>query len=186
MDAIRTERLILRNFRPGDAADLLAYLREPAASCYLSLRTDDLAAAEAEATTRAGSDEYIAVCLAATGRVIGDVFAMPEPPDTYSVGWNFNPEFGGSGFATEAVRALFEHLFTAKQARRLYAYVEEDNAASRRLCERLGMRREGLFKEFISFREDDEGAPVFENTMQYALLRKEWTPPAAAQFRPTE
>ncbi len=61
-----------------------------------------------------------------------------------------------------------------KQARRLYAYVEEDNAASRRLCERLGMRPEGLFKEFISFRQDDKGTPVFENTLQYALLRKEW------------
>ncbi|SCW39755.1 GNAT family N-acetyltransferase [Ancylobacter rudongensis] len=174
MEPIRTERLILRNFRPEDAPDLLAYLREPGASCYLSLRLDDLAAAEAEATTRATSDEYIAVCLAATGRVIGDVFAMPEPPDTYSVGWNFNGDFGGAGYATEAARALFDHLFTVKQARRLFAYVEEDNAASRRLCERLGMRQEGLFKEFISFRQDDKGAPVFENTMQYAILRKEW------------
>lgn len=174
MDPIRTERLILRNFRPEDAPDLLAYLREPAASCYLSLRLDNLAAAEAEATTRATSDEHIAVCLAATGRVIGDVFAMPEPPDTYSVGWNFNGDYGGAGYATEAARALFDHLFTAKQARRLFAYVEEDNAASRRLCERLGMRQEGLFKEFISFRQDDKGAPVFENTMQYAILRKEW------------
>lgn len=174
MDAIRTERLVLRNFRPEDAPDLLAYLREPGASCFLSLRLDDLAAAEAEATERAGSDEYIAVCLAATGRVIGDVFAMSEPPDTFSVGWNFNAAFSGAGFATEAARALFDYLFTVKQARRLYAYVEEDNFSSRRLCERLGMRAEGLFREFISFREDEHGKPVYENTMQYALLRKEW------------
>ncbi|MBS9476119.1 GNAT family N-acetyltransferase [Ancylobacter radicis] len=180
MDAIRTERLVLRNFWPEDGPDLLAYLREPGASCYLSLKLDDLAAAEAEAAKRAGSDETIAVCLAATGRVIGDVFAMPEPPDTYAVGWNFNADVGGAGLATEAARALFDHLFTAKQARRLYAYVEEDNTPSRRLCERLGMRAEGLFREFISFREDEHGRPVFENTLQYALLRKEWQGPARA------
>lgn len=174
MESIRTERLVLRNFRPGDAPDLLAYLREPGPSCYLSLKLDDLAAAEAEATARAGSDENIAVCLAATGRVIGDVFARPEPPDTFSVGWNFNAAFGGAGYAAEAARALFTHLFTARQARRLYAYVEEDNGASRRLCERLGMRQEGLFREFISFRNEADGTPVFENTLQYALLRKEW------------
>jgi hypothetical protein len=36
------------------------------------------------------------------------------------------------------------------------------------------MRREGLFREFVSFVTDDEGAPIFENTMQYAILRKEW------------
>lgn len=179
MDTIKTERLILRNFRPEDAPDLLAYLREPGASCFLSLKLDDLAAAEAEATARAGSDENIAVCLAATGRVIGDVFAMPEPPDTYSVGWNFNAAFSGAGFATEAARALFDYLFTVKQARRLYAYVEEDNVSSRRLCERLGMRVEGLFREFISFREDEHGNPVYENTLQYALLRKEWQAAAA-------
>ncbi|WAC26042.1 GNAT family N-acetyltransferase [Ancylobacter sp. SL191] len=174
MDSIRTERLVLRNFRREDGPDLLAYLREPRVSCFLSLRTEDLAAAEAEAARRAGSDEYLAVCLAATGRVIGDVFAMPEPPDTYSVGWNFHANAGGTGFATEAARALFEHLFTAGQARRLYAYVEEDNTPSQRLCERLGMRAEGLFKEFISFRADEHGEPVFENTLQYALLRTEW------------
>ena len=61
-----------------------------------------------------------------------------------------------------------------KQARRLYAYVEETNVASQRLCERLGMRKEGLFVEFISFEMDGDGNPIFENTMQYAILRKEW------------
>ena len=61
-----------------------------------------------------------------------------------------------------------------KRARRLYAYVEQDNIASQRLCERLGMRKEGVFREFVSFVTDDEGVPIFENTMQYAILRKEW------------
>ena len=36
------------------------------------------------------------------------------------------------------------------------------------------MRAEGLFLEFISFRNDSQGQPVYENTMQYAILRKEW------------
>jgi len=101
-------------------------------------------------------------------------FRSDQPPDTYSVGWNFNADFGGAGFASEAARALFEHLFSVKRARRLYAYVEEDNIASQRLCEKLAMRREGLFREFVSFVTDDEGVPIFENTMQYAILRKEW------------
>lgn len=174
MEVIETERLRLRNFRQGDAVDLLAYLRQPRSSCFLSLKLDDIGAAEAEVETRSRSDEHIAVSLRSSGRVIGDVFCIHEPPDTYSVGWNFNGDFSGTGFASEAARALFEHLFSVKRARRLYAYVEEDNTASQRLCERLGMRREGLFKEFISFVTDDEGVPVFENTMQYAILRKEW------------
>ncbi|ABC23027.1 GNAT family N-acetyltransferase [Rhodospirillum rubrum] len=174
MDPIQTDRLILRNFKQGDAADLLAYLHQPRVSCFLSLKLEDLGAAEAEVKTRSTSDEHIAVCLRTPDKLIGDMFCMAEPPDTYSVGWNFNADFQGAGLASEAARALFEYLFTVKEARRLYAFVEEDNLPSRRLCERLGMRKEGLFKEFISFRTDDEGVPVFENTMQYALLRKEW------------
>ncbi len=95
-------------------------------------------------------------------------------PSAGAVGWNFNADFAGAEYAAEAARALFDHLFTLRQARRLYACVEETNVASQRLCERLGMRKEGLFVEFISFETDGDGQPIFENTMQYAILRKEW------------
>lgn len=61
MDAIETERLVLRNFRTGDAADLYAYLNEPRASCFLSLKLEDMGAAEAEAEKRSRSEEHIAV-----------------------------------------------------------------------------------------------------------------------------
>ena len=43
-----------------------------------------------------------------------------------------------------------------------------------KLCERLGMRREGLFKEFISFVNNADGTPRYENTCLYAQLKKEW------------
>ena len=36
------------------------------------------------------------------------------------------------------------------------------------------MRREGLFLEFVSFVNDTDGNPVYENTYQYAVLKKEW------------
>lgn len=55
-------------------------------------------------------------------------------------------------------------------ARRIYAYVE----SSQRLCKKLGMRQEGLFKEFISFINNPDGTPLYENTMQFAILKKEW------------
>ncbi len=178
MEAIETERLVLRNFRKADAADLLAYTREPAAGCFLDQRLEDLAAAEREAERRGTGDAEIAVCLREnglrdSGRLIGDLFAFAEG-DTVAVGWNFNPAFGGAGYALEAARALFAHLFEARGARRLYAYVEEENAASRRLCARLGMRQEGAFLDFVSFRTDAAGTPIYETTLQFALLRREW------------
>jgi len=173
VQTIETDRLVLRNFRRSDAAGLFAYLHEPKASCFLSLKLADMKEAEVEAENRSADDEHVAVCLKGTGQLIGDLFAVPEA-DTFSGGWNFNPAFSGQGYAFEAARALFSDLFEHKGARRLYAYVEDHNIASQRLCERLGMRREGLFVEFVSFKNDDAGDPVYENTMQYAILRREW------------
>lgn len=175
MEVIETERLVLRRFAQRDAADLFEYLHEPVSSCFLSLALTDIRDAEREVLERSTDDKSIAVCLHTSGKLIGDLFAEPEG-DTFSVGWNFNPGFGGKGYAHEAATALFTHLFAQRAARRLYAYVEDTNTSSQRLCEKLGMRQEGVFKEFISFRNDDDGAPVYENTMQYAILRREWSP----------
>lgn len=177
MQTIETERLILRPFREGDAADLFAYLRAPTAPCFLSLKLADLAEAEIEVRKRALDESRFAICLKQTGQVIGDLFGGGEDNDedeTASVGWNLNLQFSGQGYAFEATTALFDYLFRVKGFRRLYAYVEDHNVSSQRLCEKLGMRREGVFIEFVSFRNDDHGNPVYENTIQYALLRREW------------
>ena len=177
MQTVETERLILRPFREGDAADLFAYLRAPTVPCFLSLKLADLTEAEIEVRKRALDEGCVAICLKQTGQVIGDLFGGTGEDDednTASVCWNLNPQFGGQGYALEAASALFEHLFRAKRFRRLYAYVEDHNIPSQRLCEKLGMRREGVFVEFVSFTKDDAGNPVYENTIQYAILRREW------------
>ena len=56
----------------------------------------------------------------------------------------------------------FDDLFKVKGARRLYAWVEDYNYSSQKLCERLLMRREGCFKEFVSF-ENEEGKARHEH-----------------------
>jgi len=179
MKPIETERLVLRNFRADDAKALYDYMHKPVAGCFLSEALPDMAAALADVTKRSTDDGQIAVCLRAGGVMIGDLFAHSEREETaewdsVSVGWNFNPAYGGRGFALEAARALFAHLFARPGIRRLYAYVEEDNTPSARLCEKLGMRKEGVFIDFVTFGNDAAGQPVYENTMQYALLRREW------------
>jgi len=179
MQIIETERLILRPFREGDAADLFAYLHAPTAICFLSQTLADLPAAEIAVQKRALDRGSLAICLKETGQVIGDLFGggaeEEDDAQTTSVGWNLNPQFGGQGYAFEAARALLDHLFRERDFRRIYAYVEDHNTPSQRLCEKLGMRREGVFIEFVSFTKDDTGNPIYENTMQYAILRREWT-----------
>lgn len=115
-----------------------------------------------------------AVCLKEDDFIIGDVFALREYTDTFSVGWHFNQRFEGKGLAYEAATGLLDYLFHDSGARRIYGFVEDDNLRSKRLCERLGMRHEGCMKEFISFVCHPDGAPRYEDTCIYAILNKEW------------
>jgi RimJ/RimL family protein N-acetyltransferase len=126
---------------------------------------------------------YFAIVLKESGKVIGEINAMPEATnmgvenavrDTFSPCWMLNSAYHGKGYAYEAAKAYFDFLFNEKGARRLYAYTEDYNVASQKLCEKLGMRQEGFYLEFISFVNDDNGNPIYENTYEYAILKKEW------------
>ena len=43
-----------------------------------------------------------------------------------------------------------------------------------------------MFIEFVSFTNDDAGNPIYENTMQYAILRREWMPGGERSVRAAE
>lgn len=181
---IETERLLLRPFTKSDAQDLFEYCREPAVHCFECMRISSPEEAEKQAEERSKNGEYyFAIALKENGKVIGEIDAMPERTapddetaayDTFSPCWMLNADYQGKGYAFEAAKAFFDYLFREKGARRIYAYTEDYNVRSRHLCEKLGMRMEGKFMEFVSFVNDENGKPIYENTMQYAILKKEW------------
>ena len=181
---LETERLILRPFTESDAADAYEYLHEPTVHCFACMKVNSLEEARQAVLDRAKDGEYyFAITLKDSGKVIGEMNAMPETAapdeknavlDTFSPCWMLNTVYHGCGYAYEAARAFFDYLFKEKGARRIYAYTEDYNAASQKLCEKLGMRREGLFCEFVTFVNDENGDPIYENTYQYAILKKEW------------
>lgn len=170
---IQTERLSLRPFKVTDAEDILGYLADPKVNCFKKEKLTSLAAAQKDALKKSKDESKVAVVLKDSHKVIGELFCEFNEPDTYFIGWNFNPDYEGKGYASESASAMIDDLFLNKNARRLTAYIEDDNLPSQKLAEKLGMRREGLFLEFISF-VTVAGRPKYENTYQYALLKKEW------------
>ncbi|MEZ5706786.1 MAG: GNAT family N-acetyltransferase [Burkholderiaceae bacterium] len=141
------------------------------ASCFLSLTLADMPAAQREAVTRSQNEHSIAVCLRPSGKLIGDLFAEPED-DTFSVGWNFNPGFGARAMPTKPQRRSLP--ICSRRAGRAGSVPMSRTRTWPHSCASVGMRREGLFMEFVTFKNDAQGAPIYENTMQYALLRHEW------------
>ena len=181
---IETERLILRTFREEDAEDLYEYLKEPMVHCFACMKLNTLEDAQNAVLERIKDKEYyFAIVLKENGKVIGEIDAMPETAspdeknavlDTFSPCWMLHPDYHGKGYAFEAAKAFFDYLFYQKNARRIYTFTEDYNLASQKLCQKLGMRQEGLFREFVTFVNDTDGNPIYENTIQWAILKWEW------------
>lgn len=104
-----------------------------------------------------------AVELRATSQVIGGVLLRPlrGEGDNVEIGWHFNPDYWGAGYATEATRGLIALAFgldqvgpeqvtpdvACRRARpmldHVQALVEPDNVRSLAVCRRLGMTHLG-------------------------------------------
>jgi [ribosomal protein S5]-alanine N-acetyltransferase len=95
-----------------------------------------------------------------------------------AIGYIVDPGHCRQGVATEAVSAMVEFCFGELGLHRLQAFIHPDNAASLKLIERLGFRREGLLRE--NLRVGDE----WRDDLLYALLS---TDPSAqvARGRPS-
>jgi len=163
----RTERLVVRRFRPTDGPGLHAILSRPEAVRFEPYGVQDAAACERIARDRAADPCFWAVERAADGVLLGTLYLAPaEDPAwaTYEVGFVFHPDHWGRGYATEAARALLDHVFGDLGAHRVLAHCDP----------RLGMRREGLHRRAASFAADDAGRPVWHDVAVYAVLAEEW------------
>ena len=83
-----------------------------------------------------------AVVLRATGELVGDcglarttVEGVPE----VELGWIVSRAYWGQGIATEAAEAWRDHAFGRLGLDRIVSMVSEENVASRRVAEKLGM-----------------------------------------------
>lgn len=176
---ITTARLVLRRFAPDDADALHGYLSRPEAVHFEPYGLQSRQDCVLEARRRSGDPDFLAVCLADTGELVGNLYFHPEEPAawrTSELGYVFHPDHWGHGYATEAVRGLLDAAFAEWGVRRVTARCNPENTASWRLLERVGFRREGHLLAAASFADDEQGNPVWHDTYLYGLLASEWEP----------
>ncbi|MDR2723555.1 MAG: GNAT family N-acetyltransferase [Cellulomonadaceae bacterium] len=77
--------------------------------------------------TRAGGGQSFArpqlwaVCLKDSGTLIGNMYRAKQDFDTWELGYVFNADFHGKGYAAETVRFLVMESVRHEQARRIVA-----------------------------------------------------------------
>lgn len=115
-------------------------------------------------------DIVLAVVRTDNDQLIGDAFLGFRDHDARQgeVGFSFHPDAQGNGYASEAVRALFEIGFNTFNLHRISGRCDARNTASWRLMERLGMRREAHFREHALFKGE------WDEEFYYAILEDEW------------
>ena len=178
MIAIWTERLVIRNFDPGDGPALHEMIVQYEASGLAAYDQPWPTAPEAvqqAAAWFAGGDSFLAVCLKDTGRLIGLVALNPEGEadrHEFNLGYVFNFDYHGRGYATEACRAALDHAFERLGAQRVVSGTAAANGASCRLLGRLGFRRTG--ESTASFRKTDAGEPIEFVGYRFELAREAW------------
>ena len=84
------------------------------------------------------------------------------------IGFVFHPDPHGHGYATEAARLLLEFGFAVVGLHRIIGRLEARNAASARVLEKLGMRREALLIE------NEFAKGEWQSELDYAILDREW------------
>ncbi|HEV7345175.1 MAG TPA: GNAT family protein [Devosia sp.] len=175
---IQTERLSLRPFTRGDVEAVHAYRRREDVARYLfdvPLSREECELAVQQRISQVGleveGDKIIlGVELAENGALIGEVSLIWRSVDARQgeVGWIFDPHYHGQGYATEAARAMLDLAFGPGDIHRVCARCHVDNAASWRLMERLGMRREAHFREHALTKGH------WDEEFVYAILWQEW------------
>ncbi|MCW6674491.1 GNAT family N-acetyltransferase [Aerococcaceae bacterium NML160702] len=64
---------------------------------------------------------------------------------TVEIGFVFNLNFFGKGYAKESVKAVVKELFEKYNVHRIQANLDARNLSSAKLCSNIGMRREAHF-----------------------------------------
>ena len=174
---LRTRRLILRDFREDDLDAVHAYGSDPEVSRFMVWGPNT-----AE-DTRAFLDRNLAaqqewprpaVCaaveIAESGRLIGAVELRVKDPANLQgeFGWTLNQDVWGQGYAREAAAALLRQGFEPMGLHRITATCDTRNRKSWRALEKLGLRREALF------RRDVRVKGRWRDTYLYAVLKDEW------------
>lgn len=149
-----TDRLILREISILDARDMYEYARlpyvgpqagwNPHSSIDETIRIIQMFIE----TKKSGDMGVWAIVDKKTRKMIGTIELYNYVPRFKAeLGYVLNPKFWGKGYVVEAGKALLNYAFNTLGLKRVEAGVFVDNHQSIRVCEKLGLKREGIARK---------------------------------------
>lgn len=177
--SIETERLLLREFEPEDAADVLRHFSQRDLYTYMDFEPIDTLAQAVELVgwgqrlAANGSGAFWGLYDKAGGALIGSLnydrqLERPECMHRVNVGYDLSQQVWGRGLMTEAVQATLPHVFGPMGFSRVETTVHVQNYRSLRVLLKCGFRIEGVLREYSLM----HGQLV--DMIQLALLKRDY------------
>ena len=142
---LRTERLILRRYRPEDADDLYHYLgKDPAMHQYSGWNpyaTLEIAQETVRGLIGRYDDEHVySWVMDVDDVIVGTIGAYDYQNDRIEVGFSVVKGWQGRGLATEALKKVLEYLTENEKIPCVTAWCAAENIGSRSVLEKAGMK----------------------------------------------
>jgi len=174
------ERILLRDWCDDEVDAMHRWRGDPVVTRFLSWGSasrEESARhlAECLEDQRAAERErfFLAVALRESGRVIGSAGmhyrSRSHGGGEGGLGYFLEPAAWGHGYAPEASLLLVDYGFDMLGMEKISASCNTDNAASERVMQKVGMRRERCIRRATS-------AGAWRDRLWYGLLREEWQP----------
>lgn len=176
LPTLQSERLTLRPFNLSDAKIVQAL----AGTKYVAKTTlyipHPYEEGEAEKWINTHEEDFIknkAVTLAITDKeekhVIGAItLGLNKIYDHGEIAYWIGKEYSGKGYCTEAARRLIRYGFKEENLNRIYARYMDNNPASGRVMEKIGMKYEGTLKQHVKKWGE------YYDLFHYGLLKSEY------------
>ncbi len=145
MFEIRTETLLLRDFRNSDLEALRSIRRDAKFQRFYDeddsadLKADHLLRIFIEQAAETPRLKYQLAITTRSGELIGNCGIRSEGTSEFSIGCELGRLWHGKGVAREAGKAMINFGFRELGANRIYAETVSENKAAIRLCRLLGM-----------------------------------------------
>ena len=169
MKEIITERLVIRKFRESDYDDLFEFLSQLEDDEFEGYPGITYENGKEHLKYRVGSEEFYAIELKESEKVIGNIYCGNRDFSAKEVGYIINKKYQRKGYACEALSAVIEKAFE-EGVHRVFAECDPRNICSWKLLEKVGLEREAHFKQNIFFEKDKNGLPKWKDTFVYARI----------------
>lgn len=175
---LETERCIIRPFTPEDASAFFEIMQHEQVTRYIGqkpMTSVDEALGRLQRYDRVFDQQegiVWAVVLRETDQLIGNVLLWNLIPAHYraEVGYTLSPAWWGKGLMTEVVTRVLDFGFDTMGLHSIEAQTDPDNAASRRVLEKLGFVLEAHYHENYY----DITRERFTDTTVFSLLVQNW------------